>query len=99
MPRCEFSLAVIAGLRSRGLSDAEIARAAAIAPDALKEVLSGQRPLSAKSLRSIEETAQTTTGELAALSIEPDGGPYTNLAKTWAGFAEAVAPASNARRS
>jgi transcriptional regulator with XRE-family HTH domain len=98
MPRCEFSQAIIAGLRSRGLSDPDIARAAGISPQALAEIRTGNRALSAKSIRSIEESSQLTTGELAALSIEPDGGPYTDLAKSWAGFAETTSPANQPRR-
>jgi lambda repressor-like predicted transcriptional regulator len=79
-----FSQAVVAGLESRGVSRAEIRRFAGISSSTFDLILSGKSDFSDRAIAKIEDSAGMTGGQLAALALEPRGGPLTRLMEGWA---------------
>ena len=98
MPTTEFSKAVIAGLRLRGYSDERIAEAAGVSTVAVALLADGARRLRESQLASIENETQVTAGQIAALTLEPDGGPLTELMDEWAKVAPPAARRAARRR-
>jgi hypothetical protein len=78
-----FSQAVVSGLRSRGFSEAAIRALLAISNRALQQIISGKKELSAALVAKIENRTDLTGGQLAALALEPLGGPFTELMAGW----------------
>jgi hypothetical protein len=79
MPSSEFCKAVLDGMKMEGYSDKEIQNSTGISPTHLTAAQAGQRPLTTKELLAIEAATGTSAGQLAAKSLEPDGGPLTEV--------------------
>jgi hypothetical protein len=90
MPSDEFSKAILEGMRVRGMAEAEIIRITGLSSAKLSAVRAGKRRLSDRVLDRIERETGVTGGQLAALSVEPDGGPLTDLCEVWGKFAEST---------
>src|SRR5690349_9785321 len=99
MATVEFSKAIIAGLRLRGYSDARIAEAVGVSTDVVPQLAEGTQRLRDSQFASIEKATQITVGQIAALTLEPDGGPLTELMDEWARVAPPPAGRSVRRRN
>lgn len=99
MPGIEFSQAIIAGLRRRGLVDPEIARLAGISARGVETIAQGKRTLRRGELRRVELELDVTGGQLAASTVEPEGGPLTELMNTLASARSAAATRRDSKRS
>ena len=98
MPGTSYSKAILKGMRTRGLSDTEILKITGISPKVLGLITAGKRELSTAVVRKIENATGRTGGQLAALAVEPNGGPFTKLMDGWAKV-RVAASASSARRT
>jgi hypothetical protein len=74
-----YSKAVLAGLRARGESEIEIRRITGLSPEKLKAVRAGKQRLTHRILLRIQDESGMSPGQLAALSMEPNGGPLTQI--------------------
>lgn len=96
MDRMAFFKAIVAGLRGRGMSDAEIARAAGVPVATVADVAAGKSSFSPAAVNSIESHMHMTGGQIAALALEPDGGALTDVVNALAAVHESITPAHEA---
>ncbi len=75
-----FSIAIVHGLRQRGYDDAAITAMLGITSARLKAIDNGRAQLTERQFVAIERETDRSIAQLAALKIEPHGGPYTRLA-------------------
>ncbi len=79
-----FSSVVLQEMMGQGFADVELAKITGLSLARLKSVLTERTGLSDRQLDLLEKAAGTTAGELAAQHLEPQGGPFTELAATLA---------------
>jgi hypothetical protein len=80
----DFSKAVLQGASLRGLSAPEIAKIADLPPERIDEVIAGRMTLTRAQLAAVERHTGLKAGQLAALAIEPHGGPLTEISNVLA---------------
>jgi hypothetical protein len=93
----QFSQAVIAGLNLCGYSDAEIICIARLGPRHLNAIRAGQRAIGGATRRRLEDHTGKTAGQLAALTLEPNGGPLTELLEVSAKVVDSLRPGWRSR--
>jgi hypothetical protein len=79
MSKMFFSKCVLKGLKARGLDLARIGGLVGWTPAEVKAGLGGKRALSDSMLDVIEQETGYSAGQLAAFSVEPEGGPLTEI--------------------
>lgn len=89
MPRPKavgYSDLVLEGLEFLGYSRDQIAQAAKVSRPFLNDVAEGKREFTTAQIFRVEDLADKTGGQLAALIMEPNGGPLTDLSNEWGEF-------------
>src|SRR4051794_18555752 len=81
-----FSSSVLRGMVRQGFDKGTLAKLTGLPPARVTAVLVEKARLTDKQLDAIEDAARMTGGQLAALHIEPHGGPYTELANKLATY-------------
>ena len=81
-----YSDLVLKGVESLGYSRAAIARAARVSEGVLDRIADGEREFTDAQIFRIEDLADKTGGQLAALVVEPNGGPLTSLSNQFGVF-------------
>ena len=103
MAKHSFSRSVLRGAISSGFTAAAFATATKLSPAQVKSIRAGELELNTRQRRAVKRLTGRTCGQLAALDLEPDGGPFTELMNGWADVADAFAqrpssPRARARR-
>jgi hypothetical protein len=94
-----FSRMVLSGAQARGLTLTAIRRATGVSGDRLISVLDGRREFTERQLERIESIARLSRGQLAALSLEPQGGPLTEITDVLASARQSLSKASRSERA
>ena len=84
MIRAGFSTAILKSMLDLGYAEAEVARIVSLSRAKFSAVLCGKAELTDRQLEAIERATGTSVAQLAALHLEPSGGPYTELANALA---------------
>ena len=79
MATSSFSKAVLRGLDKAGFSGSAISKMTRLSQTQLKCVRAGDLRLKDQHLARIERATNRLVGEFAAMDLEPEGGPYTEL--------------------
>jgi hypothetical protein len=95
----EFSTAVILGLRSVGISDQDIQSTSGVSAAVFKAIVRGDRKFTNRQLLALEGLVDLTAGQLAARALEPDGGPLTELFKSWTPFHQLTRRSAGKKKS
>jgi hypothetical protein len=69
---------------SSGFTEAALVGATKLAPRRFKAVRAGSVELTSRQKKAIDQLTGKTCGQLAALELEPHGGPLTELMDSWA---------------
>jgi hypothetical protein len=93
-----YSQAILAGLELRTISSASVREQLTIPTGRFSKILKGTAEFTDREEEKIEQFSGRTTGQLAAASIEPNGGRLTELAKLWGNVHEAAQAAMKAQR-
>ena len=81
MLSADFSSAVLHGMLRQGFAKPALIKLTKLSAPKLNAILAEKAHLTYRQLDAIEEAAGMTSGELAALYLEPKGGPFTELAR------------------
>ena len=92
-----YSATILKGLLLLGLSEADISTCASLTVAQQRDIIVGTSDLSDEQIQRIELTVGLTAAQLAALELEPNGGPLTTLGKVWADARLATPQATDTR--
>jgi hypothetical protein len=86
-----YSKAVLKALRSHGLAEHTILALTGLDAAGLAAISQGRREFTFRQIRRLEEETGKTSGQLAASTVEPNGGSLTEICNDLARFNTAVA--------
>jgi hypothetical protein len=93
-----FSRIVLSGAQARGLTLTALRRATRVSGDQLISILDGRREFTEPQLERIESIAGLSRGQLAALSLEPQGGPLAGITDVLASARQSLSKQSERGR-